>query len=47
MRCVQGIKQFFTQYWILLERNVSVISLIPKMLGVDDMKDFRSISGQF
>jgi len=37
------IQQFFKQNWILPRMNSNVVSLIPKILGADSIRDYRSI----
>jgi len=37
------VQQFFKQNWVLPEMNSNVVSLIPKIQGVDSIKDYRPI----
>jgi len=37
------VEQFFKQNWVLPEMNSNVVSLIPKIQGVDSIKNYRPI----
>jgi len=39
----KAVQQFFKQDWVLPGMNSNVVSLIPKIQGVESIKDYRPI----